>query len=135
MNCASTVTAVVLFAFSARFTAGSAFFPPAAAGAEPDAEAAPGGAGVPWRDGCAETVRSLPCVSMIAAGNVASLASSAAGRRAFASRKSASTAAERAVVTLHSYCLALRRRQRPASTPKRTYYERRREKERERRTT
>ena len=110
MKFASTVTVVVFVALLApRATPGpSAFFFSAAsvaglpAAADPDADA--DGAGVPCRDACADTVRSLPCVSMIAAGNAANLASRAEGRRDLAREKSASTAGERAVLRLHSYC-------------------------------
>lgn len=105
MNCASTVSVVVLLAFPDPFVAptpsafffGAASLPGLAGVTEPD------GAGVLWREVCPDTVRSLPCVSIIAAGNVESFASSTAGRRDLASWNSVSTAAERAVVRLHSY--------------------------------
>ena len=103
IKCASTDTAVVLFAFSGTFGfAVSAFFVPAAVEGAVAVEGADG-PGVPWRDGWAETVRSLPCVSTIAAGNSANLVSSAVGSFDLASWKSASTAGVRAVVMLHSY--------------------------------
>ena len=65
MKCASTVTVVVLCAFSAFFTAGPepVFFSVAAAALEAavagvaDPEAEPEGAGVPCREGFAETVK------------------------------------------------------------------------------
>ena len=103
MNCASTVTVVVLFAFSGArgfgLTASPVIDTAGAGVAVPGVE----GPGVPWRDGCADTVRSLPCVSTIAAGNSANLVSSAVASFALASLKSASTAGERAVLRLHSY--------------------------------
>ena len=100
MKCASTDTVVVLFAFSGARGFG---FAASALPAGADAAAGAEGPGVPWRDGCAETVRSFPCVSTIAAGNSANLASSAVGSFAFASWKSASTSGLRAVLRLHSY--------------------------------
>lgn len=77
MNCASTDSVVVFTAWPPLFAtpAPSAFFLSAAspvlfaAGAAADVA----GAGLPWRDGSAETVRSLPCVSTIAAGNAVKL--------------------------------------------------------------
>lgn len=107
MNCASTDSVVVFTAWPPLFAtpAPSAFFLSAASPVlfAPGAAADAAGAGLPWRDGSAETVRSLPCVSTIAAGNALNFASSAAGRLFFASWKSASTAGVRAVVKLHSY--------------------------------
>lgn len=52
------------------------------------------GEGDPVRLGSALIVRSLPWVSMMAAGNSANLASNAVGRRALAMAKRASTAGE-----------------------------------------
>ena len=106
MKFASTVTVVVFTDAGLVLTAGraaAAVFAGVAALAVEVAEAA--GAGVPSRVGVALTVRSLPCVSMIAVGNCANFSSSAAGRRALASAKSASTAGERAVFRLQSYCV------------------------------
>ena len=91
MKFASAFTDVE-FTFAAGFFAGAA---------DPEVEVeglaeVVDGAGVPWREGSAldETCRSLPCVSMMAAGNSANFFSSAAGRLFFASASSASAAGE-----------------------------------------
>jgi hypothetical protein len=107
---ASTVTLLVLSVF---FT-GSAFFGgwlTEEAAVEADAleavafDAFWGGAGVPERLGSVLTVRSLPWVSISAAGNSANLVSRAVGRRDFARAKSESTAGDEAVVSVQLYCM------------------------------
>lgn len=62
--------------------------------------------GVPVRLGSALTVRSFPCVSMIAAGNSANLVSSATGSFSFTSRKRASTGLEDFVESVQLYLTA-----------------------------
>jgi len=59
--------------------------------------------GVPVRLGSALTVRSFPCVSMIAAGNSANLTSSATGNLFFASWYSASTGLDDFVESVQLY--------------------------------
>lgn len=97
-NAASTFTVAVLTALGSAFFAAGFDAAEAAAGVFWAAVDAPAGAGVTLRLGSALTVRSLPCVLMMADGNSENLASSATGRRAFASANSASTAGVRAVV-------------------------------------
>lgn len=82
---------------------------PGFARAGTDGAAGPGattdvGAGVPVRLGCALTVKSLPCFSIIATGNSANLVSSAAGRRSLARAQSAVTAALVLSFSDHWYC-------------------------------
>jgi hypothetical protein len=77
--------------FASTFLAGT--------GVESDAAEAAGvlalfGAGDPVRLGSVLMVRSLPCVSMMAAGNSANFASKAVERRDLATAKRASTAGE-----------------------------------------
>ena len=100
INVASTVTVVE---FTCFFGAGG-FGAAAGAGAATDevvvVAADPPGAGVALRLGSALTVRSFPCVSMMALGNSESFASSATGRRVRASLYTASTAGLDAVVRL-----------------------------------
>ena len=62
--------------------------------------------GVPVRLGSELTVRSFPCVSMIAAGNSANLVSSATGNFSFTSRKRASTGLEDSVESVQLYLTA-----------------------------
>jgi len=93
---ASTTTVVEFtFGFSVAFGLG------AAAAAEEEVEAAgagaEAGAGVPVRLGSALMVKSLPCVSTIAEGKVANLASKAVGRRVRASVNKALTSGEASV--------------------------------------
>jgi hypothetical protein len=59
--------------------------------------------GVPVRLGSVLTVRSLPCVSIIATGNSANLASRATGRRDLARAKTELTSGLLAVEHFHSY--------------------------------
>lgn len=109
MNIASTVTFVVL-TFSCFLT--DVF--PEADNADEDVDAAAGagaeedGAGVPVRLGSALTVKSLPCVSMIAEGNSANFVSRAVVRRDLASAKSALTVGLGEVVSDQSYYMRAR---------------------------
>jgi hypothetical protein len=61
------------------------------------------GAGVPERLGSVLTVRSFPCVSIIATGNSANFASRATGKRDFAREKRASTAGDEEVLRVQLY--------------------------------
>lgn len=98
MKVASTVTRAVLRAdLSSVFFAdlvGAAALAGPGGGVEVD-----GGTGVE----APETVRSPPCVSMIAAANSENLISRAAGSFDLASEKTASTAGDDAVLSVHSY--------------------------------
>lgn len=94
--------------FSALITLGAG----ATALADDDVEGAAGAeTGVPVRDGSPDGVgvppiwRSLPWVSTNTTANSANFASSAAGRRFFASVNSLSTAAEESVVKVQLYCI------------------------------
>lgn len=91
LNVALTATVDIFPTLAATFLAGT--------GAESDAEEATGtfalfGAGDAVRLGSALMVRSLPWVSIMAAGNSANFASNAVGRRDLATRNRASTAGE-----------------------------------------
>ena len=61
------------------------------------------GAGVPVRLGSALILRSLPCASTIALGNVASFVSIAVGNRLFARAKMALTSEEASVESVQLY--------------------------------
>lgn len=90
---ASTTTVVEFtLGFSVAFGLGAAAAEVEAAGA--GAEVALLGAGVPVRLGSALMVKSLPCVSTIAEGKAANLASRAVGRRVRASVNKALTSGE-----------------------------------------
>ena len=100
MKTASLVTFVVLVL---TFFAGVAFGTAAGFGAATVDVGVPvdtPGAGVPLRLGSALTVRSFPCVLMIAGGNSANFASRTPGRRVRASLYTASTAGLDDVVRL-----------------------------------
>lgn len=100
---AATSTLVVLIPvfFSCFFTGSGA----AVLAAEVEAAGAAElpGTGVPDRLGSVLMVRSLPWLSMMAAGNCANLASRTLGRRALASANNALTAGEESVDSRHWY--------------------------------
>ena len=103
MNPASTVIVAVLTALAGVFAAGLGAAAGDAADDEEVAGAAEPGAGVPLRLGSALTVRSLPWVLMIAAGNSDSLACNTAGSFDLARLYTFSTAGLRSVVRDHSH--------------------------------
>lgn len=92
---ASTMTVVAFtFGFSVAFGLGAAAAEEEVEATGAGADAALPGAGVPVRLGSALMVKSLPCVSTIAKGKAANLASRAVGRRARASVNKALTSGE-----------------------------------------